>query len=77
MPVSMVDERAMSVVTRLNAPKGWRQKVSTMSNHLAIRGFNQMDEKGTPRKPVTVNCRDIRATINQRTASSKKLRMSY
>ena len=45
MPVSMVDERAMSVVTWLNAPKCCCQKVLTMSDHLAIRGFNQMNEK--------------------------------
>ncbi|KDR66496.1 hypothetical protein GALMADRAFT_1155674 [Galerina marginata CBS 339.88] len=72
MSVLVVDEQAMPVVTRLNAPKRRRQNVSTMSNHLAICGFNQMDEKDTPRRPVTMNWRDSRATINQRTASSKK-----
>ena len=45
MPVSMVDERAMSVVTWLNAPKRRRQKISTVSDHLAIRGYDQLDEK--------------------------------
>ncbi|KAF8879442.1 hypothetical protein CPB84DRAFT_1852114 [Gymnopilus junonius] len=53
MPVSMVDERAMSVVTWLNSPG--------------------MDEKRAPRKPVTVNWRDIRKTIQQepKTLSAK------
>jgi len=38
VPISMVDERAMSVVRWLNSPKRKRQKVSTISDHLAIRG---------------------------------------
>lgn len=45
MPISMVDERAMSVVTWLNSPRRRRQKVSTIADHLVIRGFDQMDEK--------------------------------
>ncbi|KAF8902221.1 ribonuclease H-like domain-containing protein, partial [Gymnopilus junonius] len=45
MPISMVDERAMSVVTWLNSPRRKRQKVSTIADHLVIRGFDQMDEK--------------------------------
>ena len=39
MPTSMVDERAMSVVTWINSPKRNRQDVATVSNHLAIRNF--------------------------------------
>ena len=45
MPVLMVDERAMLVVTWLNAPKCRRQKISTVSDHLAICGYDQLDEK--------------------------------
>lgn len=45
MPISMVDERAMSVVTWLNGPRRRRQKVSTVSDHLVIRGFDQLNEK--------------------------------
>lgn len=45
LPVSMVDERAMSAVTWLNSPKRRRQDISTMSDHLAIRGFDQLGEK--------------------------------
>jgi len=41
MPISMVDERAMSVVTWLNSPRRRRQKVSTVADHLVIRGFDQ------------------------------------
>jgi hypothetical protein len=36
MPVSMVDKRAMSVVTWLNSPRQKRQQVPTMANHLII-----------------------------------------
>lgn len=45
MPTSMVDERAMSVVTWLNSPKRNRQGVATVFNHLAIRNF--MDFQNT------------------------------
>ncbi|KAI9439375.1 hypothetical protein F5148DRAFT_1352744 [Russula earlei] len=45
MPVSMVDERAMSVVTWLNSPRWKRQKVPTIANQLIIRGFNQLDRE--------------------------------
>lgn len=93
MPVSMVDERAMSVVTWLNSPKRRRQNISTVSNHLAIRGFDQLGDKVSrgliqtlktltkylqdtmsPRKPVTVNWRDIRATIQQTSMSPQQSR---
>jgi len=47
MPTSMVDERAMSVVTWLNSPKRNRQAVATVANHLAIRNF--MDFQNTVR----------------------------
>ena len=39
----MVDERAMSIITWLNAPRQKQQVVSTVSNHLAIQNFNRMD----------------------------------
>lgn len=39
MPTSMVDERAMPVVTWLNSAKQNHQDVATVSNHLAIRNF--------------------------------------
>ncbi|KAF8151625.1 ribonuclease H-like domain-containing protein [Crassisporium funariophilum] len=45
MPISMVDERAMSVVTWLNGARRRRQKVSTVADHLVIRGFDQLTEK--------------------------------
>jgi hypothetical protein len=46
MPISMVDERAMSVVTWLNGPRRTRrQKVSTVADHLVIGGFDQLNEK--------------------------------
>lgn len=45
VPVSMVDERAMSVVTWLNGPKRRRQQVSTVSDHLIIRGFLRNESK--------------------------------
>jgi hypothetical protein len=44
MPISMVDERAMSVVTWVNSARRRRQKVSTVANHLGIRGFDQLNE---------------------------------
>lgn len=72
MPVSMVDERAMSVVTWLNAPRRKRQAVSTVSNHLAIRNFNRMDTSDKPKKPVTINWRDIQADIKHPPMSRKK-----
>ncbi|KAK6987977.1 ribonuclease H-like domain-containing protein [Favolaschia claudopus] len=63
-PVSMPDERAMSTVTWMNSKDRNRQDVSTVSNYLAIRGFHRMDMSHVPRKPVTVNWRDIKATIH-------------
>ena len=45
MPISMVDEHAMSIVTWLNGPRRRRQKVSTVADHLVIRGFDQLNEK--------------------------------
>jgi hypothetical protein len=48
VPTSIVDERAMSVVTWLNSPKRNRQNVDTVSNHLAIRNFAQLQ--------VRLNC---------------------
>ncbi|KAF8227168.1 hypothetical protein L208DRAFT_1366422 [Tricholoma matsutake] len=45
VPVSMVDERTMSVVTWLNSPRWKRQQVPTMANHLIIHGFNQLDQE--------------------------------
>jgi hypothetical protein len=36
MPVSMVNECAMSVVTWLNSPRRKQQQVPTMANHLII-----------------------------------------
>jgi len=73
MPVSMVDERAMSVVTWLNAPKRHRQKVSTMSDHLDGISDVLKNLQEAPRKPVTVNWRDIRATIKNQSMSSKQV----
>ena len=91
----MVDERAMSVVTWLNAPRRKRQVVSTVSNHLAIRNFNRMDtsvsrvhayldpislsyipsnQQDKPKKPVTINWRDIKADIKHSPMSAKKPR---
>ncbi|KAF7365997.1 hypothetical protein MVEN_00475600 [Mycena venus] len=66
-PVSMPDERAMSTVTWINSKNRNRQDISTVSNHLAIRGHSRMgSQKEGPRKSVTVNWRDIRATIHAR-----------
>ena len=41
MPVSMVEERAVSVTTWINSAKRSRQSVATVSNHLQIRQFEQ------------------------------------
>ncbi|KAK6966865.1 hypothetical protein R3P38DRAFT_2590146 [Favolaschia claudopus] len=42
-----------------------RQDVSTVSNHLAIRGFHRMDVSLSVRKkPPTVNWRDVKATVH-------------
>ncbi|KAJ7237618.1 ribonuclease H-like domain-containing protein, partial [Mycena rebaudengoi] len=41
-PVSMPDERGMSTVTWINSDVRNKQDVSTLSNHLAIRGFSRM-----------------------------------
>ncbi|KAL0952949.1 hypothetical protein HGRIS_014937 [Hohenbuehelia grisea] len=72
VPVSMVDERTMSVVTWLNGPKRRRQTVETVSNYLAIRGYNHIDIENTRRKPLSVYWRDIEADIHgTRTSSSK------
>jgi hypothetical protein len=44
MPVSMVEERAVSVTTQwINSAKRSRQSVATVSNHLQIRQFEQSD----------------------------------
>jgi len=43
MPVSMVEERAVSVMTWINSAKRSRQSVATVSNHLQIRQFEQSD----------------------------------
>lgn len=43
VPVSMVDECAMSVVTWLNNLRWKQQQVSTIANHLIIWGFNQLN----------------------------------
>ena len=45
----MVDERAMSTITWINSPKRNRQKVSTVSDHLAIRDYDTWHE------PVSIN----------------------
>ncbi|KAG9225740.1 hypothetical protein CCMSSC00406_0009337 [Pleurotus cornucopiae] len=63
VPISMVDERAMSVVTWLNGPKRRRQLVSTVSDHLIIRGFLRNESQRKERKPVTINWRDISKDI--------------
>ncbi|PPQ89948.1 hypothetical protein CVT25_010090 [Psilocybe cyanescens] len=65
MPVSMVDEWAMSVVTWLNSPKRRQQKVKTVADHLIICGFDQLHKKKPFQKLVTVNWQDIHATIQQ------------
>ncbi|KAJ7450604.1 ribonuclease H-like domain-containing protein [Mycena latifolia] len=41
-PVSMPDERGMSTITWINSDTRNRQEVSTVSDHMAIRGFNRM-----------------------------------
>ena len=43
MPVSMVEERAVSVTTWLNSAKRSWQSVVTVSNHLQIRQFERAD----------------------------------
>jgi hypothetical protein len=53
IPTSIVDERAMSVVTWLNSPKRNRQSVDTVSNHLAIRNFAQLHDKVRLRLSIT------------------------
>ena len=65
MPVSMVDERAMSVVTWLNAPKRRRQKVSTMSDHLADSVSDSEVEKRTDthRKPQDKSLKNVQASV--------------
>ncbi|KAJ7231083.1 hypothetical protein C8J57DRAFT_1581220 [Mycena rebaudengoi] len=66
-PVSMPDERGMSTVTWINSDVRNKQDVSTVSNHLAIRGFSRMGAekvKSRESRPVTVNWRDMRETIH-------------
>ena len=45
MPILVVDERAMSVVTWLNGSRHRHQKVLTVADHLVIHGFDQLNEK--------------------------------
>ncbi|KAJ7847942.1 hypothetical protein B0H14DRAFT_3867335 [Mycena olivaceomarginata] len=69
----MPDERSVSTTTWINTALRNRQDVSTVSNHLAIRGFNRMGaEKEVRSKPVTVNWHDIRETIHGRPNSGRK-----
>ncbi|KAJ7330403.1 hypothetical protein DFH08DRAFT_815310 [Mycena albidolilacea] len=71
-PVSMPDERSVSTTTWINTALRNRQDVSTVSNHFAIQGFNQMGaEKEVWSKPVTVNWCDIRETIHGRPNSGR------
>ncbi|KAJ7513225.1 ribonuclease H-like domain-containing protein [Mycena galericulata] len=64
-PVSMPDERGMSTITWVNSDVRNKQDVPTVSNHMAIRSFSRMDSQSeVRRKPLTVNWRDIQATIH-------------
>ncbi|KAF9005248.1 hypothetical protein BDQ17DRAFT_1424372 [Cyathus striatus] len=67
VPVSIVDERAMSVVSWLNGPKHKSQKISTVADHLIICQYNQiMSEKEKPKpKPLIIKWHDIHATIKK------------
>ncbi|KAJ7768081.1 ribonuclease H-like domain-containing protein, partial [Mycena maculata] len=63
-PISMPEERGMSTATWINSDRRNRQDVGTVSNHMAIRTFSRMDsETEVRRRPLTVNWRDIHATI--------------
>ncbi|KAF8221595.1 hypothetical protein L208DRAFT_1103139, partial [Tricholoma matsutake] len=66
MPVSMVEERAVSVTTWINSAKRSRQSVATVSNHLQIRQFEQSDVQNDRRKkPVSIRWRDMQSTIDK------------
>ncbi|KXN85363.1 hypothetical protein AN958_01409 [Leucoagaricus sp. SymC.cos] len=65
MPVSMVDERAMSIVKWINTSRKGQQGVGTVSNHLIIRNWAQIEYTPDARhlNPTTVKWRDIKVTI--------------
>lgn len=63
MPVSMVDEWAMSVVTWLNSPKRRQQKVKTVADHLIICGFDQLHKKVSF---ITKHTRITESTVSQK-----------
>jgi hypothetical protein len=69
VPVSMVDERAMSVVTWLNSSRRKQQQVPTMANHPIIRGFNQLDQEVclSPTKQIL---RSLRQFVSGETAEA-------
>ena len=66
VPVSMVEERAMSTVKWMNTARRNRQDISTVSDQLIVRNFVQTLDNGRPKppKPTTVNWRDIHKTIH-------------
>lgn len=67
VPISMVEECAMSTVKWMNTARRNRQNISTVSDQLIIRNFQTLDsDNGRPKppKPVTVNWRDIHKTIH-------------
>ncbi|TFK60107.1 hypothetical protein BDN72DRAFT_883752 [Pluteus cervinus] len=73
MPVSMVEERAMSVITWINSDKRNRQKVSTVANHLQIRQSEQINapQKRVRKSAIEVRWRDMKCTVNGEFLKSK------
>ncbi|KAJ3558474.1 hypothetical protein NP233_g11501 [Leucocoprinus birnbaumii] len=72
LPVSMVDERAMSTVKWINSSRKGQQEVGTVANNLVMKDWMLFeDSEPTVRRFTTVKWRDIRATIEKRPKESQ------
>lgn len=74
MPVSMVEERAVSVTTWINSAKRSQQGVTMVSNHLQIRQFQQSDVQNDRRNKnqLSIRWRDMQSTIHKLTSAEGK-----
>ncbi|KAF9240690.1 hypothetical protein BU15DRAFT_73917 [Melanogaster broomeanus] len=72
VPVSMTDERTMSMITWLNSPRRNRQDIETLRDHIKIRHWHRTGpgakDENIKHKPL-LKWRDVESTLEKRDTS--------
>ncbi|KAF9241270.1 hypothetical protein BU15DRAFT_73385 [Melanogaster broomeanus] len=67
VPISMVDERTMSMIRWLNSPRRSRQDIATLQDHVKIRQWHRTGP-GAKHMPLLKWC-DVESTLGKRNSS--------